>query len=125
MPFQLHLNLPLPPKLRESSHRARRYFDRSQYNLMHTVAHRLAAVSLAPASLPKTDAPAKDEQVVTPWDVQGSVSADGKQMAIDYDKLIEKFGTRPIDVEILARFEKLTGVKPHPFLRRGLFFSHR
>ncbi|KAG1868772.1 hypothetical protein C8R48DRAFT_701307 [Suillus tomentosus] len=65
------------------------------------------------------------EQLVTPWDVQGSVSADGKQLAIDYDKLIVQFGTRRVDAELLERFEKLTGHKPHPLLRRGMFFSHR
>jgi tryptophanyl-tRNA synthetase len=65
------------------------------------------------------------EQVVTPWDVQGSVSADGKQLAIDYDKLIDQFGTRRIDQALLERFERLTGHKPHIFLRRGMFFSHR
>jgi hypothetical protein len=65
------------------------------------------------------------EQVVTPWDVQGSVSNDGKQSAIDYDKLIEQFGTRRIDEALLEKFERVTGHRPHPFLRRGLFFSHR
>ena len=65
------------------------------------------------------------EQVVTPWDVQGSVSSDGKQLAIDYDKLIDQFGTRRIDQALLDRFEKLTGRKPHILLRRGMFFSHR
>ncbi|KAG6891323.1 tryptophan--tRNA ligase [Termitomyces sp. T32_za158] len=65
------------------------------------------------------------DQVVTPWDVQGSVSADGKQQAIDYDKLIDQFGTRRVDEALLARFERLTGKRPHVFLRRGMFFSHR
>jgi tryptophanyl-tRNA synthetase len=65
------------------------------------------------------------EQVVTPWDVQGSVSNDGKQLAIDYDKLIVQFGTRRIDAALLEKFERLTGHRAHPFLRRGLFFSHR
>lgn len=69
--------------------------------------------------------PEAHEQLVTPWDVQGSVSADGKQLAIDYDKLIVQFGTRRVDAELLERFEKLTGHKPHPLLRRGMFFSHR
>ncbi|KAK0211076.1 hypothetical protein DFS33DRAFT_1371339 [Desarmillaria ectypa] len=55
------------------------------------------------------------DQVVTPWDVQGSISSDRKQPAIDYDKLIV----------MLQRFEKLTGKKPHVLLRRGLFFPHR
>ncbi|KAJ3781935.1 hypothetical protein GGU10DRAFT_91979 [Lentinula aff. detonsa] len=65
------------------------------------------------------------DQVVTPWDVQGSVSNDGKQQAIDYGKLIVQFGTRRIDEALLQRFEKLTGRKPHVLLRRGMFFSHR
>lgn len=67
----------------------------------------------------------EQDQVVTPWDVQGSVSVDGKQQAIDYDKLIDQFGTRRIDDALLARFEKLTGRRPHVLLRRGMFFSHR
>lgn len=65
------------------------------------------------------------EQVVTPWDVQGGVSADGKQEVIDYDKLIDQFGTRRIDSALLERFKRLTGRTPHVFLRRGMFFSHR
>lgn len=65
------------------------------------------------------------EQVVTPWDVQGSVSTDGKQLGIDYDKLIDQFGTRRVDSALLERFERLTGQKPHIMLRRGMFFSHR
>ncbi|KAJ7118795.1 hypothetical protein C8R44DRAFT_789292 [Mycena epipterygia] len=69
--------------------------------------------------------PVSHDQVVTPWDVQGSVSTDGKQQAIDYDKLIEQFGTRRVDPALLERFEKLTGHRPHVFLRRGMFFSHR
>ncbi|KAK4702912.1 tryptophanyl-tRNA synthetase, partial [Phenoliferia sp. Uapishka_3] len=63
-------------------------------------------------------------QVVTPWDVQGA-TVEGKQVAIDYNKLIDQFGTKPISAELLARFEKLTGHKPHLLLRRGTFFSHR
>lgn len=64
------------------------------------------------------------DQKVTPWDVEGA-TVDGKQVGIDYDKLIQQFGTKKIDDEMLQRFEKLTGHKAHPFLRRGLFFSHR
>lgn len=62
---------------------------------------------------------------MTPWDVQGSVSTDGQQLAIDYDKLIDQFGTRRIDPALLERFERLTGHRPHILLRRGMFFSHR
>ncbi|GAA5837513.1 hypothetical protein JCM11251_002126, partial [Rhodosporidiobolus azoricus] len=64
------------------------------------------------------------EQVVTPWDVQGAV-VEGVQMAIDYNHLIDQFGTKMIDDELLQRFERLTGRKPHLLLRRGTFFSHR
>jgi tryptophanyl-tRNA synthetase len=78
----------------------------------------------APAIKPADPAGAH-EQVVTPWDVQGSVSNDGKQLAIDYDKLIDQFGTRRVDQALLDRFERVTGHKPHILLRRGTFFSHR
>jgi len=62
----------------------------------------------------------RGEQIVNPWEI---VAAD--EYGIDYDKLTEKFGTRKIDHAILDRFEKLTGHKPHRYLRRGLFFSQR
>ncbi|KAI9502577.1 tryptophan--tRNA ligase, cytoplasmic [Coemansia spiralis] len=64
------------------------------------------------------------EQNVTPWDVEGAI-VDGVQQAIDYERLIQKFGTRCIDEELLERFAKVTGHKPHLYLRRGVFFSHR
>ena len=44
---------------------------------------------------------------------------------IDYDRLIRDFGCSRIDDALIARVEKLTGVRAHRFLRRGLFFSHR
>lgn len=62
----------------------------------------------------------KKEDLVTPWDVTAS-SAKG----IDYDRLIEKFGCYKIDSALLERFERVTGKRPHPMLRRGLFFAHR
>jgi len=52
---------------------------------------------------------------VTPWEVEGE---------IDYNKLIEKFGTKPISQEILAKVKKITG-EIHPMLRLQYFFSHR
>ncbi|ODQ64554.1 tryptophanyl-tRNA synthetase [Nadsonia fulvescens var. elongata DSM 6958] len=64
------------------------------------------------------------EQVITPWEVEGAV-VDGKAQDIDYDKLIQNFGTRKITEETLDRFEAVTGHKPHRFLRRGVFFSER
>jgi tryptophanyl-tRNA synthetase len=64
------------------------------------------------------------DQIVTPWDVKGA-EVDGKVQAIDYKKLIENFGTRLIDPALIQRLATLTGRRPHVFLRRGLFFSHR
>lgn len=66
-------------------------------------------------SLTETSA-APSNPIVTPWEVSGK---------IDYAKLVEQFGSRPITPELLARFESLTGQRPHLFLRRGIFFSHR
>lgn len=37
----------------------------------------------------------------------------------------ERFGSSKIDDELLSRFERITNQKPHHFLRRGIFFSHR
>lgn len=83
----------------------------------------IATETAAPTAA-EVAAAASAAQNVTPWDVEGAV-VDGVAQAIDYNKLIEQFGTRPIDDEILQRLEKLTGRKPHIFLRRGIFFSHR
>lgn len=65
------------------------------------------------------------EQVVTPWDVEGAVDEDGVAQVIDYEKLLQQFGTKPITQETLERFEKVTGHVPHHFLRKGLFYSER
>jgi tryptophanyl-tRNA synthetase len=53
---------------------------------------------------------------VTPYDVKGKV---------DYEKLIEQFGTEPITDELLERIKKHTGNDLHFMLRRGTFFTHR
>ena len=52
---------------------------------------------------------------VTPWEVKGD---------IDYDRLIEQFGTEHIDSALLSRIKKHTGGLHH-FLTRKIFFSHR
>mmetsp|Transcript_7070 Transcript_7070/g.10446 ORF Transcript_7070/g.10446 Transcript_7070/m.10446 type:complete len:405 (+) Transcript_7070:643-1857(+) len=49
---------------------------------------------------------------------------------IDYNKLVDNFGSKLISEELLARLERLTvgrGTVPrlHRFLRRNIFFSHR
>ena len=52
---------------------------------------------------------------VTPWEISGEVN---------YDKLIKEFGTKKIDSSLLNRIKKHTK-ELHPFLKRGIFFSHR
>ena len=83
----------------------------------------------------------EQEQVITPWEAH---AAEG-QATIDYGKLIskhsafserkinviytrmrtERFGSQPIEADLLQRIEAVTKQKPHHFLRRGIFFSHR
>lgn len=55
---------------------------------------------------------------VTPWEVTSTTG-------IDYLKLINQFGSQPIDKALVKRFEKVTKTKAHPWLRRGIFFSHK
>jgi tryptophanyl-tRNA synthetase len=43
----------------------------------------------------------------------------------NYEKLVKQFGAKLIDKELLERFERVTGQRPDPLLRRGTFFSHR
>ncbi len=58
-----------------------------------------------------------EEFTVTPWEVSG---------AIDYDKLIKKFGTSRIDAALTERMIRACGGdESHHMLRRGFFFSHR
>jgi len=54
------------------------------------------------------------EFTVTPWEVKGD---------IDYDKLIQNFGVKHLDDNVLKRLEKVTGGLHH-FLRRKIFFAH-
>ncbi len=60
----------------------------------------------------------QSEQIITPWKVIS-------ESAIDYMKLIEKFGSCPIDGNLIKRIEQVTNMRAHFYLRRGLFFSHR
>jgi tryptophanyl-tRNA synthetase len=57
----------------------------------------------------------EENMVVTPWEVKGEV---------DYDKLIQQFGTQPLTTELLKKLSKHTGGL-HLQLQRKLFFSHR
>jgi tryptophanyl-tRNA synthetase len=57
----------------------------------------------------------KNEMVVTPWEVRGKV---------DYERLIQEFGTQPLTEELLQKLAKHThGL--HLQLARKLFYSHR
>jgi tryptophanyl-tRNA synthetase len=57
----------------------------------------------------------EEEMIVTPWEVRGKV---------DYERLIQEFGTQPLTEDLLKKMKK--HVKElHPQLRRRLFFSHR
>lgn len=65
------------------------------------------------------------EQTIDPYNVSGGVDEHGNAKAIDYDRLIEEFGTQRLTEEHISRFEKVTGRKAPKLMRRGLFFSHR
>lgn len=56
-----------------------------------------------------------EEYRVTPWEVTGRV---------DYDKLVQEFGTNRIDETLKERIRKNFG-ELHPYIRRDIFFSHR
>jgi len=93
------------------------------------------AQGMAELSLDKTATAAHDKteivqsqskaQIVTPFDVSGGVDESGKLLPVNYDKLVAEFGATPISPQLLERFERVTGRKPHRFLRRGIVFSHR
>jgi tryptophanyl-tRNA synthetase len=81
-----------------------------------------STTSAVPSQAPS--ASAKAAQNINLWSVEGAV-VDGKIQAIDYEKLVGSFGTQLIDEALLDRFKRVTGQDPHPFMRRGLVFSHR
>ncbi|GBM56984.1 Tryptophan--tRNA ligase, cytoplasmic [Araneus ventricosus] len=61
-----------------------------------------------------------DGDIVDPWNVVSS-----SETGVDYDKLIDRFGSSKIDEKLLDRFEKVIQKPVHHLLRRGIFFSHR
>ena len=81
-----------------------------------------AAAAAAVTSEVKQDVGQEDaDMVVNAFEVSGK---------IDYKKLVDEFGSKLIDPELLARIERLTvgrGTVPrlHRFLRRDIFFSNR
>ncbi|KAL1406242.1 tryptophan--tRNA ligase [Vanrija albida] len=84
-----------------------------------------AAAPVAAAAATSAASGKAVEQKITPFDVQGGVDADGKETGIDYDKLADRFGAQKINPALLERFERVTGRKPHPLMRRGTFYTHR
>lgn len=88
------------------------------------LAEQLAATELAGVTASAAAAAAEeedDDMVVTAWDVQGK---------IDYNKLVDQFGSTLIDDALMKRIEAIAVGrgnvrKLHRFLRRGMFFSHR
>ena len=83
-----------------------------------------AAAGVPPAAEEET-LPQASQQEINPWSVSGEVGEDGKVKAINYRKLVDEFGTSLLDDALLKRFERVTGRKPHRFMRRQIVFSHR
>lgn len=50
------------------------------------------------------------QQDINPWNVTGKVGEDGKVKAINYNKLVDQFGTKVIDGALLARFDNTPSV---------------
>ncbi len=57
----------------------------------------------------------EEEARVTPWEVSG---------VVDYDELVERFGTSRLEGPTKERLIQLAG-EDHWMLRRGIFYSHR
>ncbi len=105
----------------------------TQQSIGHARRNKASTAYRGPASLhptmiqPTADNPTPSlvkEQSVTPWDVEGEV-VNGVAKAIDYEKLMKKFGCQPLTEEMIARLEHLTGKKAHVLIRRGMFYCHR
>jgi tryptophanyl-tRNA synthetase len=78
-----------------------------------------AAEQAAAAAAAQAAEQTKDtsDMVVTAWEVSGT---------IDYDKLVDKFGSKLITPSLLQRLEaQMVVPRLHRFLRRDIFFSHR
>jgi tryptophanyl-tRNA synthetase len=48
------------------------------------------------------------EMVVNPWEATGNMN---------YDKLIEQFGSQAISPALIDRFERVTGKRAHTWIR--------
>lgn len=72
----------------------------------------------APADAAAT-ADAEEDMVVDPF------TATAGSKGFDYAKLIDQFGSQAITPALIEKFERITGHKAHPWIKRGIFFSHR
>lgn len=95
--------------------------------VMEANRRRLEEEAIAAANALKIDDTLNSEKETSSDMVVNAFEVSGK---IDYSKLVENFGSKVIDPELLARIERLTvgrGTVPylHRFLRREIFFSHR
>lgn len=67
----------------------------------------------------------KDKTIINEEIDNFSVTVENVSGRIDYEKLIKKFGTEKVTKSTLEKFERVTGKPLHPWLKRGIFFSHR
>lgn len=65
------------------------------------------------------DQETNQSSIITPWNVKFENGQD------NLDKLINEFGVEPITNELLEKFTRITGMEPHPWIKRGIFFAHR
>ena len=87
-------------------------------NAVNQGATTTTATAIVDHTAEPSEAEPKKVQIIDPW----TVESEGN---IDYDRLIEQFGSQRITDELIERIERVTKKKPHRFLRRGIFFSHR
>jgi tryptophanyl-tRNA synthetase len=70
-----------------------------------------------PVGQDEANQPSQDaNSMVNPWSV-----ADG----VDYDFIVEQFGSQRISEQLIERIERIIGEPAHPWIKRGIFFSHR
>lgn len=77
-----------------------------------------AAAAEEPAE--PSSAAAAAEDIVDPFNVSSS-----SKTGIDYARLIIKFGSAAITEDLISRLERVTNRPAHPWIKRGIFFSHR
>jgi tryptophanyl-tRNA synthetase len=57
-------------------------------------------------------------QTVNPWQAE---ALNG----FNYNMLLKEFGLQRIDDSFMKKFTDITGVEPHPLMKRGIFFAHQ